>query len=109
MTPGLAETSQRSSSRKRDSGVRCGTILEADDCVLIPAKSKKFQIGDIVRFPFGEAGGNADGTVVFTGVSFGLQRKVRIATVASRFEIDEADVELVSRPPSTCRSPTTRR
>jgi hypothetical protein len=67
--------------------------------VLFPAKSKKFQIGDIVRFPFGQAGGKADGTVVFTGVTLALQRKVRIETVAARFEIDEANVELVSRPP----------
>lgn len=67
--------------------------------MFIPAKSKKFQIGDIVRFPFGEAGGKADGTVVATGVTFAFQRKVRVATVAARFEIDEADVELVSRSP----------
>jgi hypothetical protein len=67
--------------------------------VLIPAKSKRFQIGDIVRFPFGAAGGKAEGTVVATGVTLALQRKVRIKTVAARFEIDEADIELVTRSP----------
>ena len=66
-------------------------------CVFIPVKSNRFQKGDLVRFPFGEAGGRADGTVVATGVSFGLRRKVRVETVAAQFEIDEADVQLVSR------------
>jgi predicted RNA-binding protein with TRAM domain len=50
-----------------------------------------------VRFPFEEAGGRAEGTVIVTGVAFGLRRKVRIETVAAQFEIDETDVQLVSR------------
>ena len=66
-------------------------------CVFIPVKSNRFQKGDIVRFPFGEAGGKAEGTVIATGVTFGLRRKVRIETVAAQFEIDETDVQLVSR------------
>ena len=74
----------------------CATIL-VNSFVFIPAKSNRFKKGDVVRFPFGEAGGKADGTVVATGVTIGLRRKVRIETVAARFEIDEADVELLSR------------
>jgi hypothetical protein len=35
--------------------------------------------------------------VIATGVTFGLRRKVRIETVAAQFEIDETDVQLVSR------------
>jgi hypothetical protein len=66
-------------------------------CVFIPVKSNRFQKGDIVRFPFGEAGGRAEGTVIATGVTFGVRRKVRIETVAAQFEIDETDVQLVSR------------
>jgi hypothetical protein len=65
--------------------------------VFIPAKSNRFQKGDIVRFPFGEAGGKADGRVIATGVTIALRRKVRIETVAAQFEIDETDVMLVSR------------
>jgi hypothetical protein len=67
------------------------------NCVFIPTKSNRFQKGDIVRFPFGEPGGKADGTVIATGVTFGLRRKVRVQTVAAQFEIDETDVTLVSR------------
>ena len=74
----------------------CATIL-VNSFVFIPAKSKRFKKGDVVRFPFGEPGGKADGTVVATGITIGLRRKVRIETVAARFEIDEADVELLSR------------
>ena len=68
--------------------------------MLIPIKSNRFQIGDIVRFPFGAAGGKADGTVVATGVSYALRRKVRVATVTAQFEFDQADVEPTPPPPS---------
>ena len=66
-------------------------------CVFIRLKSNRFEKGDRVRFPFGEAGGRADGRVIATGVTFGLRRKVRIETVAAEFEIDETDVQLVPR------------
>jgi hypothetical protein len=67
---------------------------------MIPMASRKFEVGDRVRVPFGVAE-TAEVTITRTGVGFGFRRKVRVVKDGVPFEIDEDQIELVERGDAT--------
>jgi hypothetical protein len=79
----------------------CATI-RGEEFRVHPREEQQVQERRRRPFPFRRGWCRADGTVVATGVTIGLRRKVRVATLAARFELDEPEVELVSRP-SSCQ------